>query len=116
MKYGVYQKTSVSRFLDEINSDNYRKVGYQECLGVDSEKSYVSQDVASATKFKNIIGIPSEIKNYTVGMRIVHDVWGEGIILKMDGIGTGVRAYINFEKYGEKCILPAFCKLKILEG
>lgn len=116
MKYGVYQKTSVSRFLDEINSDNYRKVGYQECLGVDSEKSSVSQDVASATKFKNIIGIPSEIKNYTVGMRIVHDVWGEGIILKMDGIGTGVRAYINFEKYGEKCILPAFCKLKILEG
>ena len=67
-------------------------------------------------KFKNIIGLPGRLQQFKIGMRISHDVFGEGVILKMDGFGNGVRAYINFEKYGEKCILPAFCKLKVLKG
>lgn len=115
MKYGIWERTAVSRFFEDLDPNSYQVVGYQECLGVDSNIKDQNNNIGS-DKFKNIIGLPGRLQQFKIGMRISHDVFGEGVILKMDGFGNGVRAYINFEKYGEKCILPAFCKLKVLKG
>jgi DNA helicase-2/ATP-dependent DNA helicase PcrA len=41
----------------------------------------------------------------------VHDKWGEGVVLTINGTGTDAEATVRFEDAGEKRLLLAYAPL-----
>jgi DNA helicase-2/ATP-dependent DNA helicase PcrA len=48
---------------------------------------------------------------YRVGMSVVHDKFGVGVIRQIEGSGDETKLLIFFEKYGYKTILPSYVKI-----
>jgi len=48
---------------------------------------------------------------YSIGSRVRHRQFGEGIVLKIQGQGNGLRVLVNFEGCGEKLLLAEIAKL-----
>jgi DNA helicase-2/ATP-dependent DNA helicase PcrA len=46
------------------------------------------------------------------GDTVVHDKWGEGVVLSVAGIGTDAEATVTFEEVGEKRLMLAYAPLK----
>ncbi|MDR2928389.1 MAG: UvrD-helicase domain-containing protein [Cytophagaceae bacterium] len=51
--------------------------------------------------------------DFRAGMKVIHDRFGEGVILEIEGIGYDTKATIQFKKAGTKRLLLKFAKLKI---
>ncbi len=45
------------------------------------------------------------------GDTVVHERWGEGIVLAVSGAGDGTEATISFPEVGEKRVLLAYAPL-----
>ncbi len=58
---------------------------------------------------------PSDPKKLAEGMKVLHQKFGLGTILKMEQTGNDRRAKIKFEAEGEKTLLVNFAKLMIQE-
>ncbi len=52
--------------------------------------------------------------NYTVGMRVEHNIFGAGEIIRIDGEGDGTKAIIDFGDKGIKPLLLKYAKLTII--
>ena len=48
----------------------------------------------------------------TAGDTVLHDKWGEGVVLTVSGSGTDAEALVMFEDAGEKRLLLAYAPLK----
>lgn len=61
---------------------------------------------------------PSEtsvpVGNVSVGTRIQHDRFGNGVITAIEGQGVDTKATVNFENVGTKQLLLRFAKFKVL--
>ena len=49
-----------------------------------------------------------------VGERVVHDRYGAGVVLSVDGAGTHARAAVNFDEHGTKQLVLAMTPLRRL--
>lgn len=47
-----------------------------------------------------------------VGERVVHDRFGEGVVVRVDGEGSHVRAAVNFDEHGVKHLVLAMTPLQ----
>ena len=55
--------------------------------------------------------------SYSIGLRVRHRQFGEGVVLKTEGRGRGLRLLVNFAEFGEKLLLAELAKLdKIQES
>ena len=113
----------------EKNIDNeYTKVqGVLSNIGsgygkIDSKVSKKASFGMSVDNFlKNITGntnrVVTEKKNvnYTVGMRIKHKKFGEGIIQNIEAEGDDFKLEIMFDKYGFKRLMANYTPLEVLE-
>ncbi len=54
-------------------------------------------------------------QKYETGMKVTHDRFGFGIILRLEGNGANKKISVNFTKVGEKTLLAKFAKLNILK-
>ncbi len=86
------------------------------------EKSFVSTLITGNTKPKEVAHvpsaefIPSDITKLEAGMRVEHQKFGFGEILKMEGSAHNPVATISFDKNGEKKIMLNYAKLMIVKG
>jgi DNA helicase-2/ATP-dependent DNA helicase PcrA len=48
------------------------------------------------------------------GDTVVHDRWGEGVVLAVSGLGGDTTATVAFEEVGEKRLMLSFAPLKKL--
>lgn len=55
---------------------------------------------------------PSENTGLSLGQRVLHPVFGEGVILNAEGSGTHTRIQVKFDKEGSKWLILAFAKLQ----
>ena len=46
------------------------------------------------------------------GDTVVHERWGEGVVLAVSGAGDGTEATISFPEVGEKRVLLAYAPLR----
>ena len=53
-----------------------------------------------------------EIPQIGAGDTVLHDRWGEGVVLTVSGAGTDVEATVRFEDVGEKRLLLAYAPLR----
>lgn len=86
------------------------------------EKSFVSTLVNGGAKPKEVTHqpsanfIPSDITKLEVGMRVEHQKFGFGEVLKLEGSGHNPVATIKFDVNGEKKIMLNYAKLMIVNG
>jgi DNA helicase II / ATP-dependent DNA helicase PcrA len=47
----------------------------------------------------------------SLGQRVRHDTFGEGVVVDFEGSGSHVRVQVNFETSGQKWLVLAYAKL-----
>jgi len=58
----------------------------------------------------------SQERSYPIGSRVRHAQFGEGVVIKSEGHGKGLRVLVNFAAAGEKLLLAEIARLqRILE-
>lgn len=67
----------------------------------------------SNAKLANPIG--GSVANLKIGDHVLHDRFGKGTVVTIEGDPENAKALINFENEGDKKLLLKFAKLKILE-
>ena len=93
--WGTTQYNPPSRFLTEIPSDLLR---FKESEGKEGSTA------AGSAKHEPAAVSP--------GDTVVHDKWGEGVVLTVSGSGAEAQARVIFEEAGEKQLLLAYAPLR----
>src|SRR5690606_35561716 len=101
--YGSETFNKLSRFVREIPSELIREVrlGNQVSrpFGPGRGKGAMfSQEATESTGF-------------ALGQRVVHSLFGEGVVLNYEGHGAQARIQVNFDDEGSKWLMVAYAKL-----
>jgi DNA helicase-2/ATP-dependent DNA helicase PcrA len=92
-----------SRFLSEIPSDLLREI---ESNGSSQRlRGRVGVSVTSG-------GVRREPPAVSAGDTVLHDRWGEGVVVSVSGSGSDAEATVAFEDEGEKRLLLAYAPLR----
>ena len=59
-----------------------------------------------------VAATPDEIDE---GMRVLHQKFGQGTVMKVEGIGPNKKATVLFDECGSKQLMLKFAKLNILK-
>ena len=98
--YGNETFNSVSRFVRDIPSEVIEEVRLQNNIA--RPTSYAAgalqTDQGAATGF-------------SLGQQIMHNVYGEGVILNFEGNGPRARVHVSFEEVGTKILILASANL-----
>jgi DNA helicase-2/ATP-dependent DNA helicase PcrA len=124
MLYGSTQYYPPSRFLDEIpaqlvqhaEGSRDRRKPSRSASGTfgagSSVRSRRDEIVDRAMRPGPPTSTGSELLGLKVGDDVVHDKFGEGVIIDLDGEGDKAEAVINFASAGEKRLLLSWARLK----
>ena len=52
--------------------------------------------------------------NLSLGQRVIHGKFGEGVVLNYEGQGTSARVQVNFDSAGSKWLVLSYAKLEVL--
>ncbi len=100
-----------SRFLKELDSRFIESV---------RSKSVKSHEISRPQLFVNPNPMPDyenesqEYNEFNVGMRVKHQLFGKGVILKIDNRYGSVKLLVLFDTVGEKRLVLPYAKLEIL--
>jgi len=98
--YGKENYPVPSRFLREIPSDVTEEV---------RSRPAVARPYAAAGGSLNTA---METSGFSLGQRVSHTKFGEGVVLNAEGQGTGARVQVNFEAVGSKWLMVAYANLR----
>lgn len=98
--YGNDTLNCPSRFIREIPGELIQEV---RLGGTISRPAAVRQPSLSASS-----------AGLSLGQRVHHDVFGEGIILNAEGDGAQARVQVNFDSEGPKWLMMAYANLAVL--
>lgn len=127
-RWGSLSLCEPSRFIEEIDDkliDKPRKASFrrqatrEELSGLRKQiNTNTTQEKHSpATKSANIVGEnfeasdPESLQN---GMEVIHQKFGKGKIVSLEGTGPNRKATVQFAAYGQKQLLLKFARLKIV--
>ena len=65
---------------------------------------------ASASDF-----VLADAEEIQAGMRVLHQKFGQGTVVKVEGIGPNKKASVDFDENGNKMLMLKFAKLSILK-
>lgn len=77
-------------------------------------KKIVDTD-SSRTPTTNSLGDYTEPENILPGMHVLHDRFGSGEVVDIEGEGQNRKATVEFKAVGRKSLLLKFAKLKVVE-
>jgi len=102
--YGSETFNKVSRFVREIPSELIREVrlGSQVSRPFGPGKSAMFQQEAS------------DSTGFALGQRVMHSLFGEGVVLNYEGHGAQARIQVNFDEEGSKWLMVSYAKLQPL--
>ena len=104
--YGSETFNKVSRFVREIPADLIREVrmGNQVSRPFGPAKGKGSMFAQEAT----------ESTGFTLGQRVMHSLFGEGVVLNYEGHGAQARIQVNFDDEGSKWLMVSYAKLEAI--
>jgi DNA helicase-2/ATP-dependent DNA helicase PcrA len=139
-KYGTPVTASPSRFINEIDkqfiktkslfgnrnsevdfADTSNEVSFKERGGAFKKPSRPGVNLAASRKLQQLSqskssnfksSAPEHIKS---GMQVLHQQFGSGRVIQIDGEGTNRKALVFFENFGEKKLLLKFARLQIVD-
>ena len=104
-----------SRFLNEIDKDFVDVINHIEFGSISndiSKKKILFKPKGNLRKLSSSIPENNSIKiNFSEGDKVSHEKFGNGIIVKIEGLNNDTRATVKFSKFGEKNLLLRFAKL-----
>jgi DNA helicase-2/ATP-dependent DNA helicase PcrA len=129
-RFGRLKNCEPSRFLDDVDQTFIKvstKFGglestpppsqYAKKLVTGIKKTLTSAPPPKATAYKPSANFaPSDTSGLKEGMKVEHPKFGFGTVTAMDMSGADRKAKINFGDIGEKTLLLAFAKLRIVEN
>ena len=99
--HGADSYNPASRFVREIPVDLINEVRLQ---------SKISRPVSSS--FSSVV--PAADTGLTLGQRVHHKMFGEGVVLNFEGRGSNARVEVNFDGEGTKWLVLQYAKLEAL--
>jgi DNA helicase-2/ATP-dependent DNA helicase PcrA len=102
--FGSTSYSPPSRFLGEIPTELVRALEEGELV--------VADGGASVSPIRAAVEGRREIPQISAGDTVLHDKWGEGVVLTVNGSGTDAEATVRFEDAGEKRLLVAYAPLR----
>ena len=109
--YGATDYYSPSRFLGEIPAELVHAIGepHDRGGGIGAHRDAV---VDAALRAGAAAGHGAQHLGIRVGDDVVHDTFGEGVVLDVEGRGDAAEAIIRFRDLGEKRLLLAWAPLR----
>ncbi|MEM8498456.1 MAG: DNA helicase II [Pseudomonadota bacterium] len=86
----------------ESRHSGYGKAGYSNGKSYQGKLAQANQAEANAA-----VG-------FQLGQRVIHKVFGEGVVLNYEGQGSNARVEVNFDGDGSKWLVAALAKLEAL--
>ncbi len=99
--YGQETYNSVSRFVREIPSD---------CINEVRINNNVSRPLSAG--FSNSTLNEGSGSGLHLGQRVNHAIFGDGVILNIEGQDSNARVQVNFDNAGSKWLVASFANLK----
>ena len=59
-------------------------------------------------------GPPSEVEDIQTGMEVIHERFGKGKVVNLEGVGPNIKATVFFPAIGQKQLLLRFARLRIV--
>ncbi|RIK11465.1 MAG: ATP-dependent DNA helicase PcrA [Acidobacteria bacterium] len=115
--FGTYGSNPPSRFLSEIPSELTREIGTdpgrwsESVSGVRTSRSAISRAPQGGPD--RIARKPERAApiSLSLGDDVVHNKWGEGVVIGLEGEGDDAQALVRFPSVGEKRLLLAWAPL-----
>jgi len=98
--HGMENYSTPSRFLREIPSELIEEIRPQ---------MRVARPVAHASRAPR-----GTVNGVSLGRRVRHTKFGEGVILNSEGSGAHARVQVNFERAGTKWLVMAYANLELM--
>lgn len=109
-RFGEVAYQSRSRFLEELDPETIHELnGAGTRKGGRKRKAFYDELYQESFDDFN-----QERRSLRVGSRVVHDIFGRGKILRLEGQGDMQKVTVNFETKGSKTLLVKFAKLKLV--
>jgi len=102
--YGRDHFNTPSKFISEIPAELMQEV---------RPRMHVSRPMAAAPPRAGKIR-EDNATGLTVGQRVKHSKFGEGVVTDYEGQGAHARVYVNFEEAGSKWLVMAYAKLEVM--
>ena len=108
--YGKRDDSRPSRFLGEVDQDLIRRIapeiGPQPVLRAPSREPYVDYTDSQVSDSDASGG------NLAIGMRVLHQTFGRGVVRRREGHGDGAKVWVNFDRGGIKLLVLKFANLR----
>jgi len=102
--YGRDHFNVASKFISEIPAELMQEI---------RPRMHVSRPMAKPPARRGKIREENET-GLTVGQRVKHSKFGEGVVTDYEGQGTHARVYVNFEEVGSKWLVMAYANLEVM--
>ena len=90
-----------SRFINEIPSELLCEIR-------------LGGSITNKLLTKSLTNDNNASEELTLGRRVVHEKFGEGTILNLEGSGSHMRIEVNFEKEGSKWLVASYANLQLV--
>ncbi|HET9063918.1 MAG TPA: 3'-5' exonuclease, partial [Candidatus Binatia bacterium] len=109
--FGATQFNFASRFLEELPADllEYESPKPRFPRALDSEVESRAHDLPTMREPAEVAG-----GTYSVGMKVVHPMFGVGTVKKCDTSGDDEKVVVQFQRAGVKKLVARFARLQIV--
>lgn len=103
-----------SRFIREIPTELINEIRMKSTLARPSIPAggFRSRS-SSSSSISNNAEVPQT--DLSLGQRVIHGKFGEGVILNYEGQGSSARVQVNFDSAGSKWLVLSYAKLEVLK-
>lgn len=91
-----------SRFLSEIPLERLHQVRSQQNLAASGLTALASRSQSA------------DDSGFRTGQQVMHQKFGQGVIIDTEGNGSHARVHVNFKHAGSKWLVLAYAKLETL--
>jgi DNA helicase-2/ATP-dependent DNA helicase PcrA len=105
--HGTENYNTPSRFIKEIPTEYLNEIRMQAKV---SRPMSFGRNTPSAS-FDNY-AIPDT--GIALGQRVLHSIFGEGVVLNFEGQGKSARVQVNFDTQGSKWLVLAYANLQVI--
>lgn len=101
-QYGIENYNRVSRFVRDIPANLVEEVRLR--AQIKRPTSYARQPAMNLSDSGEDTGL-------SLGQRVLHPIFGAGVVINFEGNGAHARVQVNFDKEGTKWLVLAYAKL-----
>ena len=104
--FGDVNITRPSRFIREIPNELIEQVRL---------KSSITRPNTSYGRSSDLVQQEIEDTGISLGQRVRHGKFGDGVVLNCEGRGPSARVQVNFQDQGSKWLVLAYAKLEVID-